>query len=439
MKYIFVGLLLFLIPVAAHADVIITEVAWMGTANSQYSEWVELYNDGGASVNLAGWKLYESGSSTLVFTFTKSIAAGGYLLLERTTASSPDAVTGINDEAGAFGGGGFANTGENLVLKDRGGNTMDTLDFLSGWPAGDATTKETMQWDGSGWITAPATPKAATSDEESEESEMTTIEEAVDPEDPDPIPKISPNKPQIDFVVPSILFPGVPYTFEATPVFEYNYRLNTGKLYWNMGDATVYEQNTVAPITHSYQYPGDYTISFSYTDPINHMLPLRGTKKVHVSQPNLLLKVVDGRALEVINSSSLDVDLSGWSVVAGSRYVALPPMTIIASKATVVVPLSVLSIGKVSQIALADPSGTMVASTAKQAPKVNVVNIPNADIQDEIMGESDLAAFAQGASDTPSSESPIRNRTKMYIFGAVALFVIVLSILLERFMARQEY
>jgi hypothetical protein len=39
---------------------------------------------------------------------------------------------------------------------------------------------------------------------------------------------------------------------------------------------------------------------------------------------------------------------------------------------------------------------------------------------------------------TPSKKSPVQNRTKGIIFGAVLLFVIGLSILLERFMAQQE-
>ena len=41
--------------------------------------------------------------------------------------------------------------------------------------------------------------------------------------------------------------------------------------------------------------------------------------------------------------------------------------------------------------------------------------------------------------ETEQSSTPIRNRTKTIIFGAVALFVIGLSILLERAMARREY
>jgi hypothetical protein len=39
------------LPVYAFATVKINEVAWMGTAASQYSEWIELYNDGESAVD----------------------------------------------------------------------------------------------------------------------------------------------------------------------------------------------------------------------------------------------------------------------------------------------------------------------------------------------------------------------------------------------------
>lgn len=49
----------------AFASVRITEIAWMGTAESQFGEWIELYNDSAENVSLSGWKLYEGGESNL--------------------------------------------------------------------------------------------------------------------------------------------------------------------------------------------------------------------------------------------------------------------------------------------------------------------------------------------------------------------------------------
>ena len=82
-----------------HANIRMTEIAWMGTSESSFCEWFELYNDGTDSVNLSGWKLYEDGGSQVVFTMTTPITSQGYLLIERTTPSCPDPVPIVSDEA----------------------------------------------------------------------------------------------------------------------------------------------------------------------------------------------------------------------------------------------------------------------------------------------------------------------------------------------------
>ncbi len=63
----FILLVIFLImPVFAHARVVINEIAWMGTKESQYGEWIELYNDASEVVDLAGGGLYEDGGKTVI-------------------------------------------------------------------------------------------------------------------------------------------------------------------------------------------------------------------------------------------------------------------------------------------------------------------------------------------------------------------------------------
>jgi hypothetical protein len=330
MKYIVLALLLVLFPRIAQAQVRITEVAWMGTADSQYSEWIELYNESSNDINVSGWKLYEGDGGPLVFTFTKSISANGYLLLERTTASAPDAVPGVSDESGSFGAGGFANTGEDLVLKDSSGSIVDELNFLDGWPAGDATTKQTMQWNGQKWITASATPKEGV---HASQSDSDTEDEVIeDTGDPFPIPAVSPNKPMISFTVPSVVYTGIPYEFFAQPILEYNFRIHTGNIYWNMGDGTVVRQQNVAPIFHTYTHAGTYTVYYSYTDARTQNTALTGMKKIKVVEPELTIAMIGTNAIGINNTSNTPVDLSGWKVFSGGRYVLVPDKTIVAEK-----------------------------------------------------------------------------------------------------------
>ncbi len=144
---------------AALSDVVINEVAWMGTKASSADEWVELKNTTGGDIDLAGWGLYEGTAGDVrIIVLTKKIAASGYYLIER---SDDNAVADVAaDDAGPFSGNGLNNGGERLVLKDGAGNVIDALDFVSGWPAGAASPSyQTMERDAAGWRTNDGTAR----------------------------------------------------------------------------------------------------------------------------------------------------------------------------------------------------------------------------------------------------------------------------------------
>ena len=43
----------------SHKDIIINEVAWMGSAESSANEWIEIKNISGASIDATGWQLID--------------------------------------------------------------------------------------------------------------------------------------------------------------------------------------------------------------------------------------------------------------------------------------------------------------------------------------------------------------------------------------------
>jgi len=68
---------------AGFLSLIISEIAWGGTAASPTHEWIELYNPGGLPVDLADWRLAaDDGDPNILLDGT--IPAGGFFLLERT-------------------------------------------------------------------------------------------------------------------------------------------------------------------------------------------------------------------------------------------------------------------------------------------------------------------------------------------------------------------
>jgi len=117
---------------ASLRDVVISEIAWMGTTTSSGDEWIELYNNTTLAVNLAGWSLRAVGGTPSI-TLTGTIPAGGYYLLERTDDTTVPGVAADQIYTGALGDG-----GEDLVLRDSAANVVDEVDADgdSGWFSG---------------------------------------------------------------------------------------------------------------------------------------------------------------------------------------------------------------------------------------------------------------------------------------------------------------
>ncbi|HOZ36625.1 MAG TPA: VWA domain-containing protein, partial [bacterium] len=139
-------------------DVLINEVAWMGTLSSADDEWLELLNTTNQPIDLTGWKL-KSQDGTPDITLSGAIPANDYFLLERTDDASVPGVTANQIYTGSM-----SNSGENLELRTATDLLIDSGGGLP-WPAGDNTSKKTMsRGTGSSWYTSTSvggTPKAS--------------------------------------------------------------------------------------------------------------------------------------------------------------------------------------------------------------------------------------------------------------------------------------
>lgn len=123
----------------AMPNVIIGEVAWMGTASSSFAEWIELANTTNGDVTLDGWTIKAKGWSKAV-NLVGLLKASDYYLLERTRDETVPGVT-----ADLIYTGELKNIGDLLELRDSLGNLVDVVDASLGWPAGDSSTKATME------------------------------------------------------------------------------------------------------------------------------------------------------------------------------------------------------------------------------------------------------------------------------------------------------
>jgi len=173
---------------AAPLDVVINEVAWMGTKmegieskNWWRYEWLELYNNTNNLVFLDGWKieLYRTALDWSL-ELKGSIPANGYFLIVSSDKIFPDYDLNYSNL-----GGKLNNNGQKIILKDAAGMIVDELDYSSGWFAGNNETKQTMEGksrvrpgsDPLNWQTSQnpgGTPKAKNSEQKTTNNKQLT-------------------------------------------------------------------------------------------------------------------------------------------------------------------------------------------------------------------------------------------------------------------------
>jgi phosphatidylserine/phosphatidylglycerophosphate/cardiolipin synthase-like enzyme len=125
-------------PSTPSLDVVVSEIAWMGTTTSYADEWIELYNNTDADVSLQGWHL-AAGDGSPSIALQGTAPAGSHVLLERT---NDDSAPPLADQTYT---GNLDNGGEVITLTDGASTVVDVVGQPGeGWFAGDNGTKETM-------------------------------------------------------------------------------------------------------------------------------------------------------------------------------------------------------------------------------------------------------------------------------------------------------
>ena len=337
---IFLVVSIIFFPTIVLAQVLINEVAWMGNSLSANCEWLELYNKSLVPVDLTNWSLYEGRGDTLIINLTESIASGGYYLIERSVPTCQDPVPGLENITGSFGGSGLSNSGEYLVLKDGVGDAIDSLDASSKWPAGNITTRETMQWNGSTWITGAATPKAKN----------------VGVSDPTPSGNSGPVQGAFATAVTSAsqTTPVVSESEEQTGDFS----IQIGKARSGVVGVPIYFNADVSPrsvedkVSYSWSF-GDGTTAFGsvvrhiYAYPGKYFVVARAQKGTEFALAKILVNVLESELeiseiipgsnghITLVNKSPQEIDLYNFSLNLGSQIFRFPQDMIVFGESSV--------------------------------------------------------------------------------------------------------
>lgn len=459
MKYSYVLLItimIFGVARCAHADVVINEIAWMGTTTSANDEWIELYNSGSDSVTLDGWTLNASDGSPSI-DLVGTINAGGYYLAERTDDATVPGIT-----AGVIYSGSLSNTGETLLLKNNNEVTVDTVNMSGGWTAGDSTTKNTMQKSGGVWITGTPTPgvvnvsnssnsgsgssgstsgsgsntqtTSATTTVTKPKTEQEYWQDYVKQLDPDP-------KYSARMIVPDIVVEHVPVKFSAVVKKFDLITVLEGKYEWSMGDGQSYVFRENKPITYTYQQPGEYVVMMKYYSNVFKEEADSLHQKTITVIPALVKTVVDIPTgnITLTNMSTGDIDLYQWKLQAftGSSFTFLTS-TILRKDSSITITPRVHQLPYVSNkgIQLLTPDGyrvpnSGVASTTTQPLSLShtsystlentansFIENSNQEISNEDSGES-LYEVPQTTSVSPFANKPFSSSLPL-----VSIFIV---------------
>jgi len=124
---------------AEYLDVIINEIAWMGTEGSVNDEWIELYNNSSSSIDLNGWEIISNDKTPNIF-LKNRIPAKGFFILERTNDTTLPKI-----KSDLIYKGNLSNNGEHLKLTDNNKKIIDEIDCSKKWFFGDNEVKKTME------------------------------------------------------------------------------------------------------------------------------------------------------------------------------------------------------------------------------------------------------------------------------------------------------
>ncbi len=333
--------ILFFFTRTAYAQVVINEIAWMGTVDSATNEWIELWNNGSSSLDVSGWILRIEGKKDI--TLAGAIAGNGYYLLERTDDTTVPTIAA--DLISPFGTG-LANTGAILLLLDTQGSEQDRVNGSDNWKiggvdiTGNNTTKETAQRVGLVWRTGVGTPRA--------------INQGVTP--PALVPVVDsqtsslPQNSQTPTSTNLSNFPvepqiiaeagtrtrtapaGAPLIFVGKVFGLKKESIENARMIWSFGDGARAEGTSV---NHAYYYPGEYIVVL---DASSGLFAASDRVKVLITTPNFVLRTggnSEHSFVVIENHTDSELDLSGWHVSADGKNFVLPQSTLLSARKTV--------------------------------------------------------------------------------------------------------
>ena len=415
MKKLFVAFLLFA-PAFVFADVRINEIAWMGDATSAYNEWIELYNDGDTEQNLSGWTINtEDGKFSI--SLSKTIQPKGYFLLEHVKT---DATPSTASDVLSYTGGYFNNDGGIILLLKNGDTEVQKIDAKSKWPAGNADKAkgETMQLNGTSWITASATKKAkngtvetnpvSSGDENNNLTEGSAPAISLDASaHASPLSLSDFSQKQEIYISAGrnrIVSVGSPVTFEAYAIDAKGSKIKDVSSVWSFGDGS---QAGGTKVSHTYKYPGDYAVILHASTGGNEAV---SRSEVRIFSPKISLEAEDDGAISLENTSEHEINVGNWKIVGGTTSFTFSFDTIIGQGKKIIFPKDItgIDLSFSESLKLMSPCGIVFSEFVKKAKPttVTIASTTPSELLSTIPKKNEPAAVSSASFSEPR-EAPV--------------------------------
>ncbi|MFZ2253446.1 MAG: lamin tail domain-containing protein [Minisyncoccia bacterium] len=364
---------LFILPISSQAQVLISEVAWMGTDTDANNEWIELYNLDGSPTDLTGWTLSDGGSVLIALSGT--LPSHGVGVLERT---DDDTLPGA---AFLIYSGALSNGGGTLILRNAEGGVSDEAVGGTDWSGiggSNVVPKKTAQRTRTGtWVTALPTPNA----DNAEENATTTEENTNTTSDTTTTSTVRTsgssgssaakkaivvdNEPfTLSVVAPRSAYVNQEIEIEAVPKGLGKTIANSLSYTWNFGDTYTAEGKKS---THIFEYPGEYIVVAQAEFKKEKAL---ARQEIIVHPVTLSVSRTENGDVVLKNNSKQEVDLGGFTLEGLGTFV-FPKFTLLKAGGTLTISAKRISVRKENPVALYDVLGTLVVKDGTLPPLRN--------------------------------------------------------------------
>ncbi len=317
----------------ANAQILITEVRISPSEN----RFIELYNSGDVEVDLTGWFIQRKTATGASFgslvTSTKLqgkvVPPKGYFLISRTNIPDSDLV--VEDLTLTASNAIQVKNSANVVDKIAWGESSECIPTCSPDPGENESLQRNID---NAWIIGSPSPGTG-AQAQPEEPPVVSVSS---PTKPTTVLSLDKKKIITKISAPKTIFAGVPVKLQATTYGLDDEIVFYGTYFWNFGDGDSRKSNptyTSEKFTHTYEYPGDYTIFLEYYK--GHF------GEVPDSVAEVFIKVVPTDVsissvgdeknffIEISNDTEHKADISNWYLVSGSKSFMFPKNTNIES------------------------------------------------------------------------------------------------------------